>query len=155
MLATSRYRINETKKKNTHSYSYKKDRRWGYLFGFWAFYIYASFFSFFFGRSVGASTKRGGDELGGPLPPWELGKRCSLFFSRFRLFLHLYFPSSSPLSIPFVRLFWRSSSCPLARAQLSPVHPLIRTRFLSTAHAFLSPAGACCFHNNRLYRKAK
>jgi hypothetical protein len=35
------------------------------------------------------------------------------------------------------RLFWRSSSCPLARAQLSPVHPRIRTRFVSTAHAFL------------------
>lgn len=88
----------------------------GYLFGFLAFYIYASFFSFFFGRSVGASTKRGGDVLGGPLPRWELGKRCSLllslfvfsFISIFLLLLHSLYPLPSFLGV-FVMSFGTGS----------------------------------------------
>ena len=143
MLATSRYRIIILKKTHaytllhTHTYTYtkKKIEKMVYLLGFLAFYIYASFFSLFFGRSVGASTKRGGDVLGGPLPRWELGKRCSLLLSLFVFsFISIFLSTLYTLC----RLFWGSSSCPLARAQLSPVHPRIRTRSVSTEYALFS-----------------
>lgn len=104
---------------HTHFYAHthtKKIEKMVYLLGFLAFYIYASFFSFFFGRSVGASTKRGGDVLGGPLPRWELGKRCSLllslfvfsFISIFLLLLHSSYPLPSFLGV-FVMSFGTDS----------------------------------------------
>ena len=139
----------------------------GYLFGFLAFYIYASFFSFFLGRSVGASTKRGGDELGGPLPPWELGKRCSLFFfslslslslSLFRLFFHLDFPSSSPLFRLFVPSFLEVFVMSFGTGSVvagSSAHPHAFCFHCTCFFTSPTPAGACCFHNNRLYRQAK
>jgi hypothetical protein len=92
-------------------------------------------------EECGGVYKTGRRRIGWAAP--SLGARKEMLTSLSRLFFHLHFPSSSLLFIPFVRLFWRSSSCPLARAQLSPVHPRIRTRFVSTAHAF-SPQEACC-----------
>lgn len=61
-------------------------------------------------------------------------------------FISFFLSFRSPLFTSASRLFWRSSSCPLARAQLSPVYPRIRTRPFPTAHSF----GACCYRNGQV-----